>query len=76
MDFMEGLPESHGVDTILVVVDSLSKYAHFMALSYPVTAKSVATLFVKEIVRLHGFLCSIISDRDKVFISHFWAKSF
>ena len=54
MDFIEGLPKSDGYDAILVVVDRLSKYAHFSLLKHPFTAKTVAALFVKDIVRLHG----------------------
>ena len=76
MDFIRGLPKSHGVDVICVVVDRLSKYAHFLPLKHPYTAHSVAEKFVKEIVRLHGFPVSIISDRDRVFLSSFWRECF
>lgn len=69
MDFIDGLPKSHGKDTILVVVDRLTKYAHFISLKHPFTTHTVALEFTKEIVRLHGFPNSIITDRDKVFLS-------
>ncbi|GJR04101.1 retrotransposon gag domain, retroviral aspartyl protease [Tanacetum coccineum] len=64
MDLMGVLTPSNRFDMILVVVDHLSKYAHFVCLSHPFTAKSVASVFCKEIVRLHGFPRSIVSDRD------------
>ncbi|GAU45214.1 hypothetical protein TSUD_244190 [Trifolium subterraneum] len=65
MDFISGLPKVQRVDTIMVVVDRLTKYAHFLPVKHPYTAKDIAELFIKEIVRLHGFPSSIISDRDK-----------
>ncbi|MCI55144.1 RNA-directed DNA polymerase (Reverse transcriptase), partial [Trifolium medium] len=67
MDFITGLPKSKGYEAILVVVDRLSKYVHFIPLKHPYTARMVAEVFVKEIVRLHGIPLSIISDRDPIF---------
>lgn len=76
MDFIEGLPKSEAWDTIWVVVDRLSKYAHFIPLRHPFTATTVANCFMKEIVKLHGLPSSIISDKDRVFTSHFWQELF
>ena len=76
MDFIGGLPKVKGCDTIMVVVDKLTKYAHFMALSHPFTTKDVATVFQKEVVRLHGFPMPIISNRDPIFLSKFWKELF
>ena len=76
MDFGEGLPKVGGKSVILTVVDRFSKYAHFIALSHPYTASSVARTFFDGIVRLHGFPTSIMSDRDPVFTSHMWRDLF
>jgi hypothetical protein len=76
MDFIEGLPVSEGSNCILVVVDRYTKYAHFIALKHPFTAPVVAKAVLDNIIKLHGFLKSIISDRDRVFTSHFWKALF
>ena len=76
MDFIDALPKVHGKSVILTVVDRFSKYAHFIALSHPYTAASVARAFFDGIVRLHGFPTSIVSDRDPVFTSHLWRDLF
>ena len=75
MDFIGGLPKPLGADTILVVVERLTKYAHFLAIAYPCTAKDMAAVFVKEIVHLHGFPDSI-TDRDRLFMSTSWTELF
>ncbi|GJW49776.1 transposon ty3-I gag-pol polyprotein, partial [Tanacetum coccineum] len=69
MDFIEKLLTSNGKSVIMVVVDMLTKYAHFMALSHPFSASQVAQTFPDNVYKLHGLPESIVSDRDKVFMS-------
>lgn len=76
MDFISALPKVHGVDPVMVIVDRLTKYAHFLLVSHPYTAKGIVELFIQEVVRLHGFPSSIVSDRDKVFLSNLWPELF
>jgi len=76
MDFIAALPRVNGKTVILTVVDRFSKFAHFIPLSHPYTAASVAWVFFQEIVRLHGLPSSIVSDSDPVFTSAFWKELF
>ena len=70
-DFIEGLPSFHGRNTIMVIVDRLSKYTHFLPLSHPFTTNVVVEKFVEGIVKLHGMPQFVFSDRDLIFISKF-----
>jgi hypothetical protein len=76
MDFITGLPMSYGYTTILVVIDRLTKYTHFFPMKSDYSSKSVAEIFMNNIVKLHGMPKSIVSDRDKVFTSSYWQHLF
>lgn len=71
MDFIEGLPKSNGKEVIMVVVDRLTKYAHFIALNHHFTAQTVAEEFLNHVFKLHGLPSVIVNDKDAIFLSGF-----
>ena len=75
MDFLVWLPMTRRKhDSIWVVVDRLTKSAHFLPVRTDYSLYKLAELYIEEIVRLHRILVSIISDRDPRFTSRFWGK--
>ena len=71
---MGPLPTSEGYDYLLVVIDHLTSQVHLIPTTTCVTAKEVVWIFFIEIMRLHGVLESIVSDRDTEFTSIFWKE--
>ena len=72
MDFVVGLPHtSKGCDSIWVIVDRLTKTAHFIPVDTKYTARKYAEIYFDRIMTLHGVPLTIISDRGSVFISRF-----
>jgi hypothetical protein len=77
MDFITGLPRMNKKhDSIMVVVDKLTKDAHFVPVKKTHTTTYIAKIFMKEIDRLHGIPRKIVSDRDTKFTSNFWSGLF
>jgi hypothetical protein len=73
MNFVVGLPHStRGKDAIWVVIDRLTKVAHFIPMKQTSSTPDLIPLYIKEVVRLHGVSKSIASDRDSKFVSKFW----
>jgi hypothetical protein len=75
MDFIVGLPNtSRRHDSIWVIVDRLTKTAHFLPVHTTCNAKKYAEIYLDQIVRLHGIPRTIISDRGTLFVSRFWEQ--
>ena len=73
MDFVTGLPRTQRQhDAIWLIVDRLTKSAHFLLINVEDSLEKLAQLYVDKIVRLHGVPVSIVSDRDPRFTSRFW----
>ncbi|GKF77857.1 putative reverse transcriptase domain-containing protein, partial [Tanacetum coccineum] len=73
MDFISKLPRtSSRHDSIWVIVDRLTKSAHFLAIREDYKIERLARLYINEVVASHGVLVPIISDRDSYFTSIFW----
>ena len=75
MDFVSGFPltqQKH--DSVWVIVDRLTKSAHFIPVMIDYSMDQLAELYVDEIVRLHGVPLSIVSDKDPRFTSRLWKE--
>ena len=73
MDFITGFPKSQkGNNAIWVIIDRLSKVAHFLLVRDDIRASQLADLYMAQIVPLHGVPLRIISDRGSLFVSKFW----
>ena len=73
MDFVMGLPKTvMGNNVVWVIVDRLTKSAHFLPIRWGSTLEQLAEKYMNEIVRLHRVPVSIVSDRDPRFTSRFW----
>jgi hypothetical protein len=75
MDFIVGLPHTQaGYDSIWVIVDHLTKVAHFIPVKATYSGAKLAELYMSRIVRLHEVPKKIVSDRGSQFTSMFWEK--
>jgi hypothetical protein len=73
MDFITGLPTTQkGHDSIWVIVDRLTKTTHFLPVKIDFRPPQYAEKYIAEIMRLHGILKTIVSDRGSQFTAHFW----
>jgi hypothetical protein len=76
MDFIVGLPRTQsGYDSIWVIIDRLTKVAHFIPVKTTYAGAKLAELYMARIVCLHGVSKKIVSNRGTQFMSHFWKKN-
>jgi hypothetical protein len=76
MDFITTLPKSKGMSVIMVIVDRLTRYTLFCALSHPFKSSTISTTFMETVQKLHGSQKIIVSDKNPIFNGHFGTKLF
>ena len=76
MGFIVGLPKERNKSVIMVIVQKISKYAHFCALQHPFTLAMVSQFFIEYIFKLHGMPTSIVYDCDPTFTRKIWQELF
>src|SRR4051812_3575372 len=74
MDFITDLPLSDGFDTVMVIVERMTKMSHFIPSHKTITAEQTADLFIHHVLRLHGLPEEVISDCGPQFVAKFWKQ--
>jgi transposase InsO family protein len=75
MDFIVGMPRTQsGYDSLWVIVDRLTKVAHFILIKTTYSRPQLAELYMSRIIYLHGVPKKIVSDRGTRFTSRFWER--
>jgi hypothetical protein len=74
--FITSLSKSEGKTVMMVVVDRLTKYAHFCSLCHHFKASTITATFMERIQKLHGVPKIIVSDKDLIFYGNFWTELF
>jgi len=75
MDFVGPFPKSQGYDYLWVIICRLTSMVHLIPVNTTVKASELSSIYIKEVVRLHGLPDSIVSDRDSKFTSRFWRET-
>jgi len=73
-DFITALPTSNGKNALWVIIDRLTKMGYFVACQDTMNPKDLADHFLRQVIRPHGLLSSIVSDRGSLFTSDFWKR--